>query len=115
MRERIVPFAVALVAAAFDPSPGEAAAQAASAADWRADVSAAAHALVDAGVTPGIGVAITVGDWVMFAEGFGVADLATGRPRPATLRSTSRPPPSRSPRSRRRWRRSAATSTSTRP
>lgn len=46
---------------------------------WREDVTRFARRLVEAGLTPGIGVGVAVGDWVVFAEGFGVADMATGR------------------------------------
>ena len=36
--------------------------------------------VVDAGLAPGMAVSVAVGDWVAYARGFGVADLASGRP-----------------------------------
>jgi CubicO group peptidase (beta-lactamase class C family) len=57
----------------------DAAAQATLGGDWRADVSAFAQRVVDAGLTPGMGVAVAIGDWVAYAGGFGVADMASGR------------------------------------
>lgn len=60
--------------------PDDAATQATLGGDWRADVSAFARQAIEAGVTPGMAVAVTVGDWVAYAEGFGVADPGTGRP-----------------------------------
>ncbi len=54
-------------------------AQATIGGDWRADVSAFARKVVDAGLTPGMAVSVTVGDWVDYAEGFGVADVESGR------------------------------------
>lgn len=47
--------------------------------DWRADVAAFAQRAVDTGLTPGISVAVAVQDWVVFADGFGVADAGSGR------------------------------------
>lgn len=55
-------------------------AQAVIGGDWRDDVSAMAERLVDSGLSPGIGVAVALGDWVAYAEGFGSADLDAGRP-----------------------------------
>jgi CubicO group peptidase (beta-lactamase class C family) len=54
-------------------------AQATIGGEWRADVSAFAQRVVAAGLTPGMAVAVAAGDWVAYAQGFGVADLATGR------------------------------------
>ncbi len=48
--------------------------------DWRSDVAAFARRIVSAGLTPGMGVAVARGDRVEYVEGFGVADLETGRP-----------------------------------
>ncbi len=48
--------------------------------DWRADISRFATRVVDAGLAPGMAVSVAVGDWVAYARGFGVADLASGRP-----------------------------------
>ncbi|NIP79726.1 MAG: serine hydrolase, partial [Gemmatimonadetes bacterium] len=55
-------------------------AQAVIGGEWRADVRRLATGVVDAGLSPGIGVAVAVDDWIAFAEGFGTADLDTGRP-----------------------------------
>ena len=47
--------------------------------DWRADVDRFARRLVDAGLVPGMGVAVTSGDSVVHVAGYGVADQETGR------------------------------------
>lgn len=70
----------ALIAAATALAFSSAAtAQAPIGGDWRADVATFAQRLVDAGLTPGIAVSVAVGDWVAYADGFGVADVVTGR------------------------------------
>ena len=81
MRRRTTTLAtlVALVMAGTG-LPDGAASQATIGGDWRADVAGMADRLVDAGLSPGFGVAVAVGDWVAYAEGFGAADLDTGRP-----------------------------------
>jgi CubicO group peptidase (beta-lactamase class C family) len=48
--------------------------------DWRADADRFAGRLVDAGLVPGMGLAVTLGDSVVHVAGYGVADLETGRP-----------------------------------
>lgn len=55
-------------------------AQATIGGEWRDDVAAYARRLVDAGLTPGMGVAVSVGDWVVYSGGFGVTDVGSGRP-----------------------------------
>lgn len=60
-------------------APAGAWAQATIGGEWREDVDAFARSLVEAGLTPGIGLAVTGGDWVLHARGFGTADLNTGR------------------------------------
>jgi CubicO group peptidase (beta-lactamase class C family)/AraC-like DNA-binding protein len=57
----------------------DAGAQATIGGDWRADVEAFARRIVEARLTPGMAVAVSVGDWVAFADGFGVADIRTAR------------------------------------
>jgi CubicO group peptidase (beta-lactamase class C family) len=57
----------------------EAGAQATIGGDWRADVEAFARRIVEAQLTPGMAVAVSVGDWVAYADGFGVADMRTAR------------------------------------
>lgn len=47
--------------------------------EWRADVDAFARRLVDAGLVPGMGLAVTQGDWVLHVGGYGVADATSGR------------------------------------
>jgi CubicO group peptidase (beta-lactamase class C family) len=47
--------------------------------DWKADVDGFARRLVDAGLVPGMGIAITRGDSVVYTAGFGLADKETGR------------------------------------
>jgi CubicO group peptidase (beta-lactamase class C family) len=45
----------------------------------RADVTAFAQRVVDPGFTPGMSVSVAIGDRVAYAEGFGFADMSTGR------------------------------------
>lgn len=59
--------------------PGRPFAQATIGGDWRADVAGFAQSMVDAGLTPGMGVAVSQGDRVLYVGGFGVADAASGR------------------------------------
>jgi len=47
--------------------------------DWRGDIEAFANRLIDAGLAPGFGVAITSGGRVVYETGFGSRDLASGR------------------------------------
>ena len=46
---------------------------------WREDVARFAQRVVDLGITPGMGVAVSLGDQVLYAGGFGIADAETGR------------------------------------
>ncbi len=55
-------------------------AQATIGGEWRDDVAAFARRIVEAGLTPGMGVAVSQGDWVLYSQGFGVADASTSRP-----------------------------------
>ena len=48
--------------------------------EWRDDVSAFALRIIDANLTPGMAVAVSKGDWVLYSQGFGTADASTGRP-----------------------------------
>ncbi|MGH2950946.1 MAG: serine hydrolase domain-containing protein, partial [Solirubrobacterales bacterium] len=59
--------------------PSPAAGQATIGGEWREDVAAFAQRVVDLGLTPGVGIAVTQDDWVLWSGGFGVADAATGR------------------------------------
>lgn len=47
--------------------------------EWRHDVEGFARQVVDAGLAPGMAVAVSQGEWVLYSGGFGVADLETGR------------------------------------
>ena len=62
--------------------------------DWRADVSAFAQRVVDAGLTPGMSVSVAIGDDVAYAEGFGFADMRSARratgDTPVSIASTSK-------------------------
>jgi len=59
------------------PAPADA--QATIGGEWRDDLAAFAQRLIDAQLTPGLAVAVSQGDWVLHAEGFGVADASSGR------------------------------------
>jgi len=59
--------------------PAPALAQATIGGDWRSDVDRFALRLVEAGLTPGMGIAVTRGDSVVHVGGFGVADAGSGR------------------------------------
>lgn len=56
------------------------AAQSKPSGDWRADIAAFAERVVGAGLAPGMAVAVAVGDSVAYVDGFGLADLRSGRP-----------------------------------
>jgi CubicO group peptidase (beta-lactamase class C family) len=60
-------------------APGGVHGQAVPGGEWRTDVRDFAERIVAAGLAPGLGVAVAAGDWVVFDEGFGGADLAAGR------------------------------------
>lgn len=77
---RTATLVLAFAAASIMLPPWEAAAQSTLGGDWRADVTAFARSVMDAGLTPGMAVSVAVGDWVAYAHGFGVADMASGRP-----------------------------------
>ena len=59
--------------------PPPAAGQATIGGEWRDDVTRFAQSAVDLGLTPGVGIAVTQDDWVLWSAGFGVADASTGR------------------------------------
>lgn len=60
-------------------NPPELRGQATIGGEWRTDVANFADRLVDAGLVPGMAVAVARGDWVVFEEGFGTADRRTRR------------------------------------
>lgn len=70
---------VLAVAGAVAPA-GRLEAQAVIGGEWRAAVDRFARNVVDAGLTPGLSLAVATGDWVAHAAGFGTTDLRTGRP-----------------------------------
>ncbi|HUP49125.1 MAG TPA: serine hydrolase domain-containing protein [Thermoanaerobaculia bacterium] len=47
--------------------------------EWRDDVERFAARVVEAGLAPGMAVAVSKGEWVLYEAGFGVADAASGR------------------------------------
>lgn len=46
---------------------------------WRDDIERFARGVVEAGLAPGMAVAVSRGEWVLYAGGFGLADARTGR------------------------------------
>lgn len=71
---------LAIVLAAGSGAARPAAGQAVIGGEWRDDVADFARRVVEAGLTPGMGVAVAVGDRVLWRGGFGTADGDTGRP-----------------------------------
>jgi CubicO group peptidase (beta-lactamase class C family) len=60
-------------------TPLRASTQTTAGAEWRADVERFAHSLVEAQLVPGMAIAVTQSDRVVYARAFGVADATTGR------------------------------------
>lgn len=54
-------------------------AQATIGGEWRDDVARFAQRVVDLGLTPGVGIAVSQDNWVLWSGGFGVADASSGR------------------------------------
>src|SRR5688500_6724215 len=69
------PLAVAVLAVTLAPLPARP--QPAPNGEWRDDVDRFAQSLVDAQVVPGMGIAVTQSDRVVYSRGFGLADAAT--------------------------------------
>lgn len=67
-----------LAAAATTLAPAPTFPQATIGGEWRADVARFADRVIDAGLAPGLGVAVSRGEWPLYAAGFGLADAATG-------------------------------------
>lgn len=67
----------ALLGVALSATPAHS--QATIGGEWRDDVAAYARKLVDSGLTPGMAVAVSIGDWIVYSQGFGVADASSGR------------------------------------
>ncbi|MEM7054402.1 MAG: serine hydrolase domain-containing protein [Pseudomonadota bacterium] len=55
-------------------------AQATPGGNWRADIRDYAQQLIDAGLAPGLSVAVVAGDRVVDHFGIGIADIDNGRP-----------------------------------
>jgi CubicO group peptidase (beta-lactamase class C family) len=68
---------LALVATLAVVTP--ATAQTTLAGEWRSDVDAFVQKVVDAGLVPGAQIAVSQGDWVLYSQGYGSADLDSGR------------------------------------
>ncbi|HKY60267.1 MAG TPA: serine hydrolase [Gemmatimonadota bacterium] len=68
-----IPLSVLLTLLAAVPASGQ------DANDWRADVDGFAARLVDAGLVPGMGLAVTRGDSIVHVAAYGLADQETGR------------------------------------
>ncbi len=47
--------------------------------EWRDDVERFAERIVESELAPGLGVAVSKGEWILYADGFGLADADTGR------------------------------------
>ncbi len=59
---------------------GHSQAQATLGGDWRADVRDFARRMTAEGRAPGLGVAVVIGDRVVYSQGFGLADVDSGIP-----------------------------------
>jgi CubicO group peptidase (beta-lactamase class C family) len=68
---------VVILAIALAPLPAHP--QATLGGEWRDDVERFAQSLVEAQLVPGMGIAVTQGDWVVYSQAFGFADAASGR------------------------------------
>jgi CubicO group peptidase (beta-lactamase class C family) len=66
-----------ILAIALAPLPAHP--QATPGGEWRDDVARFAQSLVDAQLVPGMGIAVTQGDGVVYSRAFGLADSASGR------------------------------------
>jgi CubicO group peptidase (beta-lactamase class C family) len=73
------PAAVAALTLTIALAPLPAHAQATPGGEWRDDVKRVAQSLVTAQLVPGMSIAVTQGDRVVYSQGFGVADAASGR------------------------------------
>jgi len=67
----------AILTIALAPLPAHS--QATLGGEWRADVERFAQSLVDAQLVPGMGIAVTQDDRVVYSQGFGLADAASAR------------------------------------
>jgi len=74
---RLVRLVAAIAAIALTPTRTHA--QPTIDGQWRGEVERLAQSLVDAQLVPGMAVAVTQGDRVVYSKGFGFADTASGR------------------------------------
>lgn len=74
---RIAVAGIALMAMVL--SPATVLSQATIGGEWREDVERFAARVVELGLAPGMGIAVSQGDWVLWSGGFGVADMESGR------------------------------------
>ncbi|HVR44778.1 MAG TPA: serine hydrolase domain-containing protein [Thermoanaerobaculia bacterium] len=72
-------FRIAIIIACAGLLGGSALAQATIGGEWRDEIERFAARVVEAGLAPGLGIAVSQGEWVLYEGGFGVADAASGR------------------------------------
>src|SRR5687767_13279029 len=77
MATRIRCLVAVMLATALAPRPAHP--QPTVGGDWRGDVERFAQSLADAEFVPGMSIAITQGDRVVYSRAFGYADAASGR------------------------------------
>lgn len=73
------PQAVHNAAASASTSVTPSLAPATATSDWRTDIRQYAQRMIDAGFIPGMQIAVTRGDKVVYVDSFGFADMDTGR------------------------------------
>ena len=78
MMSRTLLFLATLICLALPADPSHA--QAIPGGDWRTDVRDYARRMTDEGRAPGLGVAVVIGDRVVYSQGFGLADVESGIP-----------------------------------
>ena len=78
MMTRNLLFAATLVWLALPSAPAHA--QATLGGDWQADVGDYARRMTNEGRAPGLGVAVVIGDRVVYSQGFGLTDVESGIP-----------------------------------
>ena len=75
MKQRLAGLAVCIALSHAAPAFS----QATIGGEWRDDVARFAELTVEEGLAPGMAVAVSKGEWVLTARGFGLADANTGR------------------------------------
>lgn len=71
--------ALAMMLAAVTITPASVAGQATIGGEWRSAARTASQQIIEAGLSPGVGVAVAVGDWVAWSDGYGSSHLSAGR------------------------------------